>query len=157
MVSLRTKKIIAREFIAITVVMIIGIASILLTYPYDSFRRYQIDQINKEIVIRTKVADSLSFSYNHKLQQQLYYFNEFNREYDLGTYDTSEKWWERNRRLTINDSIILRWNGEWRELNDTRGVIDFLTSLGFPDGEHLQSFVLKNSFEKIEFENMGKA
>lgn len=60
--KLHSKKILAREFLILTLVLIIGIISFLLTYPYNSFKTSKEKTIVTEIATKSYQLDSLNSS-----------------------------------------------------------------------------------------------
>ena len=71
--KLSTKKIIAQEFLTLIIVLTLGLISFLFTYPYNLYKRHQVENISTEIS-KKKLADSLSISYKSKLGKQNWYF-----------------------------------------------------------------------------------
>jgi hypothetical protein len=65
--NIKTKKIIAREFLIVTLVLTIGLISFLSTYGYNAYKQKQAEDSATEIAEKTKLADSLSISYKAKL------------------------------------------------------------------------------------------
>jgi hypothetical protein len=152
--KLTTKKIIAREFLTLTLVIVIGLICFLSTFPYNSFRHYQIKNLKGEIDQKRTLSDSLLKSYSTKIQNQEWYFKKLNDEFDLGEFNTNEKWWFHSMQLAKNDSISIRWKGVWSQ---DKTVIKFFNKIGFLNGDSLQRFIIINNLDKSDIENKTKA
>jgi hypothetical protein len=78
--NLKTKKIIAREFLVFIISLSIGIIAFLGTYVYNSFYQRQIDNINQQISAKELLADSISNAYfktptQEPMYRQYYRYN----------------------------------------------------------------------------------
>ena len=60
--KLKSKKILAREFLILTIVFAIGIIAFLLTYPYNSYKTGKEKKIVTDIAIKTHQIDSIKSS-----------------------------------------------------------------------------------------------
>jgi hypothetical protein len=146
--KLTTKKIIAREFLTLTLVLTLGLISFLCTYPYNAFKRNQVENKSTEISERTKLTDSLSISYKSKLDKQNWFFEKFSNHYDLTgdtTFNTRAKVWKMLDYLAIKDSIKYKWEKVW-----DKDIVEFNKEIGFSNPEVFHSFIDKNRLTKID-------
>jgi hypothetical protein len=153
--KLTTKKIIAREFLTLTLVLTIGLISFLCTYPYNAFKRKQVENKSAIISEKTKLTDSLSISYKTKLDKQNWFFEKFSNHYDLSddtTFDERYEIWKKFDNWALKDSINYRWEHEWGGENTS-----FLKSIGFPNPKSLQSFIEKNRITKMDSSNFNSS
>lgn len=145
--KLTTKKIIAREFLNLTLVITLGIISFLCTFPYNTFKKNQAEKVSIEILEKSKKSDSLILPFKNKLDKKQWFYNEFSNQYGNDTY-TMENLWNRLDYLALNDSIIDRWYNSW-----SKDVIKFNKEIGFSTPEKFQSFIENNHLAKAELLN----
>ena len=149
--KLTTKKIIAREFLTLTLVLTLGLISFLCTYPYNAFKRNQAENKSTEISKKTKLADSLSITYKSKIDKQNWFFEKFSKHYDLSgdtTIDSSNEIWKLYERFALIDGFKYRWEKKWTKEN-----ITFFSEIGFSNPETLCSFINKNRITKLDSTN----
>lgn len=151
--KLSIKKIIAREFLILTTLILFSVLFGLCIYPYNAFRKLQIDSLESEISAKKKEMDSLTFMYNKKLTKQKEFFNEsfeaLSSEYQL---DSSEATWKGLAKSYHSDSIIYFYEKKW----DAK-VVNFLNSKGFNDGRAFEKFVGENLLNKNDSINYLKS
>jgi hypothetical protein len=152
--KLTTRKIIAREFLMFILVVLIGLISFLVTYPYNYYRNSQVENLNAQITIRTNLKKSLPETYITKKENQDWFYNKHIEEFGnvYKTY-TSEELWKRLEKLAKSDSIIIRWDKVWSKDNQT---INFFNRIGFSNPIKLHDFIKTNSFNKSELKNESK-
>jgi len=148
--KLTTKKIIAREFLTLTLVLTLGLISFLCTYPYNAYKRNQAKNISSEISEKSKKADTLSLTFKNKLGQQKWFFDKYSNQWDISgdVINTSDKLWKRLDYLALNDSIKYKWQNVW-----DKDLIAFNKKIGFSNPEEFQSFIDKNRVTKIDSAN----
>jgi hypothetical protein len=148
--KLTTKKFIAREFLIMTLVLILGLISFLCTYQYNALKRNKVKNNKNEISKKTKQADSLSISYKSKLHNRSWFFQKFSNYYDLtdDTINTSEKIWIRLDYLALKDSIKYNWGKVW-----DKDIVAFNKEIGFSNPDSFHSFIDKNRISKIDSSN----
>jgi len=149
-----TKKIIAREFLILTVVAVCGSLCFLCTYPYNYHIKKEIENLNSEILRKTTLKDSLKTTFVEKQEKQDWYFNNFINEFAVYKSNTSEKLWKRTLILTNNDSIKILWETNWRK---DKQIISFFNKIGFFNPNELQNFIKENSLIKSEIINKNQA
>ena len=148
--KLTTKKIIAREFLILTLILTVGIFSFLFTYPYNAYKRYQVQNINTEISKKRDKADTLSLSFTNKINQRKWYFEKYSNKWDISgdEINTSDKLWKRLDFLALNDSIKFKWNNVW-----DKQIVEFNNEIGFSNPNDFQSFIDKNRLTKVDLSN----
>jgi hypothetical protein len=146
--KLTTKKIIAQEFITLTLVLALGLISFLCTYPYNAFKQIQVVNKSTEISEKRKQSYSLSISYQSKLDKQNWFFEKFSNYYDLSgdtTLDSSNEVWKRFEWNALNNKIKYKWENFW-----AKDDISYFKEIGFSNPEALHSFIVKNRITKID-------
>ena len=149
--KLTTKKIIAREFLTLTLVLTLGLVSFLCTYPYNAFKRNQAENKSSEISEKTKLADSLCISYKSKLDKQNWFFEKFSNHFDLTgdtIFNTRDKIWKRLDYLAEKDSIKYKWEKVW-----DKDIVEFNKEIGFSNPVAFHSFIDKNRITKLDSSN----
>jgi hypothetical protein len=151
--KLTTKKILAREFLTLTLVITLGLISFLCTYPYNAIKRNQIENKSIKISEQTKLADSLSFSYKSKHNKQNWFFEKLSNQYDLSddtTFDERDEIWKRFNSWTLKDSINYKWEYIW-----SGEITTFFKSIGVQNSNSLQSFIENNTITKTDSSNFN--
>lgn len=140
--KLTTKKIIAREFLALLVVIVIGLTTFLGVYAYNAVKEKKISRLTSEINITTKQVDSLSYAYNKKTDKQNWFFKKWSSTFDLSDdtqYNTLEKVWKRIDYLAEQDSISYKWKNIWH-----KDLVTFHKEIGFQNPEEFKAFIDDN-------------
>lgn len=153
--NIKTKKIIAREFLTLTLVLTIGLISFLLTYGYNAYKKKQVQDSKTEISEKTKLTDSLSISYKAKFEKHNWLFEQFSKHYDLSddtTFDESDEIWKRFDNYALKDSINYKWVHIW-----DGEKVSFLKSIGFQNPKSFQSFIEKNRISKTDSSNFNSS
>lgn len=145
--KLTTKKIIAREFLIMILVLTIGLISFLCTYPYNAYKRNQVENKSIEISEKSKKVDTLSLSFKNKIDQQNWFFDKYSNHWDISgdKINTSEKLWKRLDFLALNDSIKYKWQNVW-----DKELLAFNKEIGFTNPDEFKSFIDKNRITKID-------
>ena len=136
--KVRTKKIIAKEFILAVITLTISIIAFFITFPYDYNFNRKINKLNTSIDKMIKTADSLSADYDKKADNQDYFFSEFNNKYGE-FYKSKEELFIRLDELLKKDSIKIKWEKVW-----DKDLINLHISLGFPNSESFINFLSQN-------------
>ena len=140
--KLTTKKIIAREFLALLLVMTIGLTAFLSIYAYNAFKEKKINNLANEINITSNQIDSLSFAYNKKLDKQNWFLKKWEANFDLSNdtkYNTLEKVWNRLDYLAKQDSISYKWKNIWH-----KDLVTFHKNIGFQNPVVFKAFINDN-------------
>ena len=148
--KLTTKKIIAREFLIMILVLTIGLILFLCTYPYNAYKRNQVENKSIEISEKSKKVDTLSLSFKNKIDQQNWFFEKYSNHWDISgdKINTSEKLWKRLDFLALNDSIKYKWQNVW-----DKELLAFNKEIGFTNPDEFKSFIDKNRITKIDSSN----
>jgi type II secretory pathway pseudopilin PulG len=143
--KLRTKKIIAREFLTLIVLLLLSGLIGLCIYPYNSFRQSQIKSTEKEITAQQSKSDSLSFAYNKKRNAQETFFNSLSSEFNITASDqnTADKTWKILSKVYHSDSIPIKYDKTW-----DAELVKFIKSKGYNNGKEFEKFVGENLLNK---------
>lgn len=147
--KLTTKKIIAREFLSLILVLTIGLVSFLCTYTYNIFQLNQAENKSTKISEKTKLADSLSILYKSKLDKQDWFVQKFNNHYNF-TDDNirDDRIWKMYDNLAEKDSIKHKWENNWH-----KSFVEFIKEIGFSNPLAFHSFIEKNRITKLDSSN----
>ncbi len=152
---LQIKKILAREFLLLTITISLGFIVFLLTYPYNLYRQNNASKLEVIIHENTNLADSLSKAFELKTTNQEWLHKKVLDEYDVGTNPlyTKDGIWEQLTFLAKTDSIKFRWGTKWKE-----EWTPFFKKIGFANPDSLKKFVNSNTIQDndIEMKNRSK-
>lgn len=149
--KIKTKKIIAKEFLFLLAVVIIGFLSAIGTIGYNAIINTRIKKYNEQISEISQRERLLSHSYDSKLEQQNWFFTKYKNYFNITSdtlYDTREKLWKAIDRTAQHDSIIFKWENVWAKRNTM-----FLIEAGFNTPQQLQTFFDKNRISETEVAN----
>ncbi len=152
---LQTKKIIAREFLILTIAFFIGLLCFFSTYLYNFYKNKQAGDINKSIEEKSAQADSLAFAYKQKTEKQNWFFNQYSAEFDVkgdSKYNTKEKVWSRIDNLAKKDSIRFKWENVW-----DKELINYNKKIGFQTPDSFKTFIESNRINETEIENYNSS
>jgi hypothetical protein len=152
--NIKTKKIIAREFLLLLLSIAIAIFTFLFIYFYNYFEQIQIDSFKKDISVKKSISDSLSKSYTQKSEKQFWFTNKYASKFDIsinGDY-TNAKLWNRLYEIAKSDSMKFIWENSW-----PKELITFIKELGFETPEIFQSFILNNMLNSKDLEKDREA
>jgi len=150
----KIKKIIAREFLLLLALILLSALIFVCVFPYNSYQENRIEKINKKLIEREKLNDSLHKSVNEKIKKQEWFFEKISSEFDISNSEYSElkTLWPILQRIAENDSTEHRWNNKWE-----KSLIDFHKSIGFKKGKDLQIFILNNSITSKDSIQLNKS
>lgn len=151
---MQIKKIIAKEFLMLVLLALLGSISYFSTYVYNHFKQNKKDLLKTEIKQHTIIKDSLSKIISEKKYAHVWFFKEVSKEYNVEKYNSEEKYWNRSLALAKNDSIKIIWETKWKK--DPQ-YIQFFNKIGFPNSDSLQNFIITNSYSKFELNTKNKA
>lgn len=139
--NIKTKKIIAREFLIFLICVVIALVTFLTIYPYNYFKRNQIDSLTKEISEKKLISDSLSKSYKLKTEKQFWFTDKYISKFDLPRNKdyNNAKVWNRLYEIAKSDSVRYKWEKTW-----DKELIAFNKELGFDTPQSFQNFILTN-------------
>lgn len=152
--KLSVKKLIAREFLILILILVVTIMSGLCIFPYNAFKQSQISSTQKEIFAQTKMSDSLSSLYDKKRNIQETFFAALATEYNLSKSkeNSTEMLWKILSESYYADSIPIKYEKEW----DIK-LVGFLKSRGYDSGKSFQKFVEENLLNKNDSLNKRKS
>ena len=147
--NIKTKKIVAREFIFIVSILSLGILTFLFIYPYNYYNGIQAN--NKSDLIRRNhsVADKINDVFKLKIEKQEWFFKKMTEYFNID-YNNSEMLWARNERLLKADSLKIKWLTWNNEIK-----IPFM-KMGFNSYVSMEEFIKANSLNTEELKNKIK-
>jgi len=148
--ELRTKKIIAREFLILTLTLAAGIVCFLCTYLYNYYLNNQADNLNKKIADNTKTVDSLRYSYNQKMEKKNWFYEKLISKFDYER-DSLDKVWNRLDDLAKKDSIKFRWE-KWGKV-----VVATNKEIGLGTPEVFKAFIESNRIQTTDIEKYNQS
>lgn len=152
--TMPSKKVIAREFLMLILLALMGSISFFSTFFYNYINQSQKDSLKTEIEQQTIIKDSLSKMIFQKEYAHAWFFEKVSEEYNVEKYNSVEKWWDRSQFLAKNDSIKIIWETDWKKNSE---YIQFFSKIGFPNYDSLQNFIITNSYTKLELNAKNKA
>ena len=152
--KLETKKIIAREFIMLVITFVIAAFAFFGTYVYNFYQHHQADKLNKSILVKTTIADSLAKSYNSKLNNQKWFYDKNSEKVDLSDaeYNSPYKLWKRLYDLSVKDSIKIKFDKVW-----TTEIKDLLKGINLESPEKLKTFIDNSRITQTDSSDFSKA
>lgn len=140
----RQKRIIAREFLIFTTVIITEIVLFCFVFFYNSYQTNQIKNTEEIISNKTKSINNIISPINQKKKNLDWFFRKVFSEFDVSNsvYSTPETFWPIVQRMAKNDSTEYRWNNKW-----SKEIIAFYKKIGFENGKKLQDFILTNAID----------
>ncbi len=132
----------------------LAIVAFLGTYIYNFYQHNQVDKLNKRILDRTVIADSLAKSYNSKLANQKWFYDKNNEKVDLSDaeYNSPYKLWKRLYDLSVKDSIKAKFENVW-----TVEIKNLLRELNLESPEKLKTFIDNSRITQTDSSDFSKA
>ena len=93
LLTMQTKKIIAREFLMLVLLVLLSSIFYFSTFVYNYINENQKNQIKTEINKHKIIKDSLSRIIEQKKYAQDWFFKEVTNEYDVYNTQTSQSLW----------------------------------------------------------------
>lgn len=149
--ELRTKKIIAREFLVTLTCLLVSFLFFIGTIIYNYRLESQRTDILNEIEIKTQLTDSLTRPYKEKLDNQEWFYTEAKNKEAQGDYENSQQLWTRLTSLSKADSVIYKWDNVW-----SKELKEVLREIGFKDGKAFNSFIGKNILSDEESKSFDR-
>ena len=142
--NIKTKRAIAREFLALLLVIGIGLTTFCSISIHNAICNKKIDKRKIEIDTSFKEMNILLFSHNKKLNNQNWLFRKYN---DITRFDgnSSKKFWQRLDEIAKHDSISYKWDNIWSE-----ELKIFFKENGFHNKQELEVFIAKNRITEKE-------
>jgi len=149
--NIKTKRVIAREFLALLLVIGIGLTTFCSISIHNAICNMKIDRRKIEIDTSFKEMNILLFVHNKKLNNQNWIYRKFSDKYNFVGY-SSEKFWQRLDAIAQRDSISYRWDNSWSE----EFKMIFKES-GFQNKQELEVFIAENRITEKEKYDAVKA
>lgn len=153
--SIKTKRIIAREFLFLISCLFIVLITFVSILVYNKYLEKKITDNEKTI---NKIRDNpnpLTISYNNKIEQQtkfvnnLYFF--LNNKRITITADQRNKLWRKLCSSALHDSIDFKWTNKWRPQLTLP-----IEKQGFNTPSKFKNFILENTPTEKEFNSFKK-
>jgi len=143
LMNLSTKKIIAREFLILAVVLLLSLFAGICIYPYNFYKQNQINAKNDKIHALRKKSDSLSLVYNEKKRVQKIFFN--SASLIFGWSESYQDLWKLLGEKYHNGSIPVMYNRV-----PSSDFVKFLKSEGYDNSEAFEKFLSENLLTKSD-------
>jgi hypothetical protein len=155
--SLKTRKIVAREFIILIITLVITLFGFLYTVFHNISIDNKIKAFKAEFANNVRTADSLSKIYKAKTNNQQWFYFQLLKEVDLGSasYNNYESLWRRLEEISMHDSLIYKYNYAW-----SKTATDVFKHIGFNTPEKLNSFIQRNSIsskDSMDYNDSNRA
>jgi predicted RND superfamily exporter protein len=137
----KVKKIIAKEFLILISVIIIGITCIVFTFINNLYWKKRVKNLQIEIKKKGREVTKLVNPLYSKIKQRNWLYYQLNITENLGKskYNTPSKLWKRFNELALSDSLSFRYNNEWG--SRIKGIF---AEIGFSSPKQLQNFIETN-------------
>lgn len=147
--KLETKKLIAREFLLMLIVIGISVIVFISTFAYNSYKKGKYTTLQNEIILKEKTNQQLSHSFTQKFENHAWLYNVINENFDLSNsgYDDPEKLWERFNVLIVKDSL------RYKYVHNTKVKRSFELA-GLSNVGSVEKFIKQNTLTSIENSNI---
>ena len=149
--TIQFKKVVAKEFLFLILTISLTLISFFTIYPYNNFKKYQVKEIGKKILLIEDSISRNSFNIKNKGKNEFFEIQKSKANLDY----TFDDFWNRLHYLSSVDSIKYKWENVWR-----KEIIESLKQSGIKNGEDFNKFILENNFtkddtaSKVQFERM---
>jgi hypothetical protein len=148
----KKKKIIAREYIMLMIILLIGALTYLSTVLYNVILQNKIDKVNERIEINNSQIDTLIQIYRQKSNNQDSLYKKFKEEFDVSHLKTKDAFWTRTEHVARIDSFSILWKTKW-----DKSIISAIQNMGFLTPDDLKSFIIDNSYTLDDLKNDSTA
>ena len=137
--NVKFKKIIAREFLILLAMIVLGLIIFGCVFPYNAYQEKQIDGITQLIEEKEFEIDSLHKPIDQKIEKQRWFFEKVSGEFDISNsaYSELKTLWPILHRIALNDSTEYRWKNKWE-----KDLVEFHQKIGFKTPQDLEKFQL---------------
>lgn len=142
------KRIIIRESLIFTSVLLVSIFAFLCTYVYNWYYNQRINKLSSIFISNKIIADSLSNSYKKKESKQIWFFEKLSI---LTPKSTPEEVFKRLYAVSQADSVGHKWNGSWKHM------IPFLKSIGFDSHKSFKKFIDENNISNQDLSDLSRS
>lgn len=151
--DLKFKRIIAREFLAFILVVVLSLIVFAYTFLQNEYWYSKGSSIELQIQEKKDSISKLTRTYEMKYRYQRWLFNEMASYFNLESMNSVEAFWGYNVSLIAKDSLLSKWN-TWHK---DKSTMVFLNRLGFYCGDSLQSFINANTMTDYDFMNKKRS
>lgn len=145
--NLRYKKNVAKEFIFFIYCILILILTFISIYFYNYLIEKESENIQSEIINKTKIKDILIGQIEQKRKRQISYTKAYQKEFNFSDeVINSYEIWQMIYSDAKNDSIEYKWNYIWSEK-----LLNFNKNFGIQTHKELSKFILLNT---VDIENI---
>jgi uncharacterized protein (DUF2164 family) len=148
--NLKSKKIIAREFLFLISSVVIAVLVFVGIHIYNQILKEEIRQIEDSIAALRDELDKIEEPYAKKIEEQHRLFE--SAGYDIENGNEHSKIWARLVELGKADSIVHKWNFVWN--NDLK---ETFKEIGLNTGEEVNQFVINNTLNIRELQSEFEA
>lgn len=145
--QLKTKKIIAREFILLILCISISLIVLLATYLHTCYYQSKQERYSKRIISTIKTSDYLKNIYDNKEVNQNRFTTEMNYKY-MEPKVSNIKFWTVLYRIAKHDSVDYKWKNKWEP-----SLIEAISNAGYKNPKDFQKFILSNIITKTDIDN----
>lgn len=151
--DLKFKRIIAREFLAFILVVVLSLIVFAYTFLQNEYWHSKCSSIELQIHEKKDSISKLTRTYEMKYRYQRWLFNEMSSYYDLEDLNSVGTFWDYNVSLVAKNSLIPQWD-VWRK---DKAAMVFFNRLGFYCGDSLQSFINANTMTDYDLMNKKRS
>lgn len=145
--NLRNKKTVAKEFVFFISCVFISTLSFICIYFYNYLIQKESENIQSEIINKTKIKDNLIRQIEQKREHQISYTKAYQKEFNFSDeVINSSEIWQMIYSDAKNDSIEYKWNHIWSEK-----LLNFDKNFGIQTPKELSKFIL---FNTVDIENI---
>jgi len=147
--NLKTKKILAREFLAFSICILITLLTLGTTYIIDKLRY---NDVNKQIAEKLIKSKELTQTYIKKENNQKKFTRFYTDKFKLPkNIYSNQQVWKRLSSIAVNDSVEYKWRKVWN-----KELMSFNKELGYKTPNDFKNFILINMFTPNDSINYKK-
>jgi len=167
--DLKSRKIIAREFLLILLALTIALIGFFILYPYNFYKVYQIKNLDEKYEVNNHFFDSLMSTGRRKKQKQIefhkdllsfiYYDNHHKSDpFESFRYDNiNQAVYKPDGNLTLFDTTLNFFDNSALEFNLKKSFDQFRDHFGYSTIDKFKKFILENSINENDIIDSQKA
>jgi hypothetical protein len=137
---IRSKKILAREFLIFITCLAIGLLTYLGLNVFNHFQQKKVSHLEIQTHLKRLEGDSLAKIYENKRRVQSDFTDKYIKHFNLSrNIFTNERVWLPLYRTAKSDSVQYKWENQWKDK-----AVPFLQKAGFSTPQEFRDFILKN-------------
>jgi hypothetical protein len=143
----KVKKVIAKEFLLLIVIIVIGIICLSFTLLNNLYFEKKAENLQIEIKQKNREVINLVNPLYSKIKQRNWFYNQLNNRANLykSKYNTPSKLWKRFDELALSDSLLIRYETKW-----TPSTKIMFAEMGFNIPDQLQKFIVTNRINSTD-------